>query len=945
MQEHSHRLSAAQAAALGELDVTPEEVEAAIKGMAPGKSPGLDGIPGELFRQYRSQFAAILAKLYSAIGGTGQCPPGFLHGVVVPVLKPGGVDHDVDCYRPLQLLCYDYRLLAKILANRLLQVAGEIIDPAQCAFLMQRQIGDSIRLLQMLPPLLAAENSTALAAFIDFRKAYDTVSREFLFAAADTLGVGANFVQWMRVLLSNTLSCAVVNGFCSPFYVCDAGVRQGCPLAPLMYLFAGQALLCHLRKRGVGIDLAGQRFVAAQYADDVEPLLPDEGAVASFVAGMDVYGDATGQRMQPSKSKLLPMGGGVGGADNHPPVAGIQVVSQAKSLGIIFGGRGVIGVDWNHRMGVVRERMQKISRLPNLSAFGRAFAVNGYALSTILYHAQYTGALPDEHSGNLVKWSAALVDKGLGPDDSLRRPPGIPTDCMDAHPRDGGFGLLPVRAHLFSRLAVDAVRMVFGNSGVPWVAAGRALLQHHAPQVRGGGCWALALCDRRRLFPGTGDRLLPQPLRSLALGLRALPPLESVGGASATPGPWCFHIPLWSNPRVVQEQSWEWFGQQRLVKVGLEFALPGLFGLPRLQCVGEGIKWLRLLEGICAATGDPGAQGEAYNMHIFGPLLQHRFQYTSMHAALTDLRALVAAIPVEWQAASRAALAAVYPLGRVVVTPALIDAARAHVCADMGWRTADGTVVRPGDLTVAVATKLQSLDSHAAIAVRHGNFLLSVGVLNGLHVQPGGGGAGVDHQPALKDVLARWWKLRVPNSYKEAAWRLMLNAFPTADRMPAPAGGQPKCCAACGAVNPGVRHHFWLCPVADAVRQEVEAQLRAKHWLDAEARLSCSHIWMGVKPHHAAHRMVWDMVCLAAVHAMNVGRQSAWSLSHRLETPDLVVAVVKRVVRAAFWGVIADFAVSAVVPRSARNGLLASQPFLAWPVVLVRGNGLQVVRL
>ena len=102
---------------------------------------------------------------------------------------------------------------------------------------------------------------------------------------------------------------------------------------------------------------------------------------------------------------------------------------------------------------------------------------------------------------------------------------------------------------------------------------------------------------------------------------------------------------------------------------------------------------------------------------------------------------------------------------------------------------------------------------------------------------------------------------------------------------------------------------------------------------------------MGVKPHHTVHRMVWDMVCLAAVHAMNVGRQSAWSLSHRLETPDLVVAVVQRIVRAAFWGVIADFAVSAVVPRSARTGLLANQPFLAWPVVLVRGNGLQVVRL
>jgi hypothetical protein len=135
---------------------------------------------------------------------------------------------------------------------------------------------------------------------------------------------------------------------------------------------------------GVGNDLAGERFVATQYADDVKPLLPDDNSVSAFVRAMEVYGDATGQRMQPAKSQLLPMGGAV--VQDRPPVAGIQVVSRAKSLGIISGSRGVVGVDWGDRMGIVRQRMQKIRRLPNLSAFGRAFAVNGYALSTLLCH-------------------------------------------------------------------------------------------------------------------------------------------------------------------------------------------------------------------------------------------------------------------------------------------------------------------------------------------------------------------------------------------------------------------------------------------------------------------------------------------------------------------------------------------------------------------------------
>jgi hypothetical protein len=55
-----------------------------------------------------------------------------------------------------------------------------------------------------------------------------------------------------------------------------------------------------------------------------------------------------------------------------------------------------------------------------------------------------------------------------------------------------------------------------------------------------------------------------------------------------------------------------------------------------------------------------------------------------------------------------------------------IAVARARVVADMGWRTRDGEVVRPASLTVAVATRLQSLDSHIAIAERHQAFTFQV---------------------------------------------------------------------------------------------------------------------------------------------------------------------------------------------------------------------------
>jgi hypothetical protein len=124
-------------------------------------------------------------------------------------------------------------------------------------------------------------------------------------------------------------------------------------------------------------------------------------------------------------------------------------------------------------------------------------------------------------------------------------------------------------------------------------------------------------------------------------------------------------------------------------------------------------------------------------------------------------------------------------LVRLSVTGALIASARAKVCADLGWRTQEGEVVRLAALTVALATRLQVLDSHLAIADRHQAFVQQLCQLDLL--QPGGGPL-----PSVPEVLARWWKLRVPNFYKEAAWRLTLDAFPTAARMHN--GG---CCVAC----------------------------------------------------------------------------------------------------------------------------------------------------
>lgn len=70
--------------------------------------------------------------------------------------------------------------------------------------------------------------------------------------------------------------------------------------------------------------------------------------------------------------------------------------------------------------------------------------------------------------------SLVLVDAESGPDDDLRCAPGVPGECMAAHPMQGGCGLLLVHHHLLSRWASEALPFLQGGTA-PWVAVGREI--------------------------------------------------------------------------------------------------------------------------------------------------------------------------------------------------------------------------------------------------------------------------------------------------------------------------------------------------------------------------------------------------------------------------------------------------------------------------------------
>ena len=102
------RLAPEQAAGLGSSTVTEQEVCRALRRGQPGKAPGLDGIPPDLYRRFRAPFAPILAGLFSAVASTGALPPRFHEGLITFLFKAGDRS-DPAHYRSITLLGAEYR--------------------------------------------------------------------------------------------------------------------------------------------------------------------------------------------------------------------------------------------------------------------------------------------------------------------------------------------------------------------------------------------------------------------------------------------------------------------------------------------------------------------------------------------------------------------------------------------------------------------------------------------------------------------------------------------------------------------------------------------------------------------------------------------------------------------------------------------------------------------
>jgi hypothetical protein len=129
------------------------------------------------------------------------------------LLHKGGELEDIKNWRPLTLLNCDYKIISKLLAERLKNVLTKLIHPDQKGFVKGRNISEANRLIQDIIQYADEENEEGIIVFLDQQKAFDRVEWGWVDFVLKTFNFGENFRGWIQVLVKNATTSIKTNGF------------------------------------------------------------------------------------------------------------------------------------------------------------------------------------------------------------------------------------------------------------------------------------------------------------------------------------------------------------------------------------------------------------------------------------------------------------------------------------------------------------------------------------------------------------------------------------------------------------------------------------------------------------------------------------------------------------------------------------------------------------
>lgn len=292
-----------------------EEVTEAVFQIDPAKSPGPDGFTASFFQNYWDILAMDIIDAVRSFMFSGRLLRGINHThlVLIPKVK---CPMSMGQLRPISLCNVVYKVVAKVLTNRLSECLPHIISGNQSAFVAGRIISDNVLIGQEVIHHLKSKRKgkqSGMAIKLDMSKAYDRVEWSFVEAIMRRLGFNERWIGWIMECITTPSYSVLINGSSHRYVLPSRGIRQGDPLSPYLFVLCAEGLSAMLHEserrgsiHGIRVCRGAPSVSHLFFADDTLIFARADGAKTATIKGiLNSYGLASGQLINYSKSAMF----------------------------------------------------------------------------------------------------------------------------------------------------------------------------------------------------------------------------------------------------------------------------------------------------------------------------------------------------------------------------------------------------------------------------------------------------------------------------------------------------------------------------------------------------------------------------------------------------------------------------------------------------------------
>ena len=300
-----------QSIAASQNEFNEQEILTAIKGLKNGSCPGNDGFPIEFYKVFWNQVKEMIILMMNESYEQCKLPDSLRSGILNLIPKGNKDARYLKNLRPITLLNADYKIVEKLIANRMIPSLMEIIHQDQKGFLPQRKICANLR--RLLDTICEAISSGTECAILscDFMKCFDRIETECVIRGMEEFRFSEYLIQWVRIIYSEFEVRVQNNGHFSSKINVTRSVRQGGPASNGLFIVVAELLAIMLRENQhvEGIFLHDILQYLNQYADDLNVCMRFKEEILNNILGkFSKFERSTGFKLSYEKTTMYRTG-------------------------------------------------------------------------------------------------------------------------------------------------------------------------------------------------------------------------------------------------------------------------------------------------------------------------------------------------------------------------------------------------------------------------------------------------------------------------------------------------------------------------------------------------------------------------------------------------------------------------------------------------------------